>query len=96
MVGLGDSCCGGTPYYQNGSKVCVCSTLHDPRPPRKCCAGRVISAAQTCCRDAGYDADPSKRCCGNEYVARDTTLCCEGANGDVRVSGLLGPLVMNE
>lgn len=90
MVGLGNACCGDTPYNKNNpSKVCVCEALYDPVPPRKCCGGKVVASAQVCCGDetngAEYDLESSKSCCGTRYVPSDTSLCCKGSAGDVVV-----------
>ena len=92
VVGLGNACCGDTPYNKNGlSKVCVCGALYDPVPPRKCCGGKVVAAAQVCCGDetngAAYNLEISKSCCGTQYVPSDTSLCCNGSAGDVVVCG---------
>ncbi|XP_048585709.1 usherin isoform X2 [Nematostella vectensis] len=89
VVGFGDTCCSDTPYFVNNSKVCVCGSLYDPLPARKCCGGRVVASAQVCCGDAAkgnaYDVTSGKECCGLDYVTRDHTLCCEGALGAYKV-----------
>ena len=91
MVGLGNACCGDTPYNKNDpTKVCVCGALYDPIPPRKCCGGKVVASAQVCCGDekngAAYDLEARKTCCGAQYISEDTSLCCQGSAGDVVVS----------
>ena len=91
VVGLGDSCCGDTPYYRSSGKVCVCSALYDPVIPRKCCGGQVISTGQICCgnRENGraYNKESSKICCGTHHVSLNSSLCCQGSTGNFRVSG---------
>jgi len=39
-VGVGDSCCGGVPYFNNGLQICCSGQLHDAFG-RQCCGGKV-------------------------------------------------------
>nr|XP_018671138.2 usherin isoform X1 [Ciona intestinalis] len=79
-VGVGDSCCGGVPYTDNGLQICCDGSLHDGFE-RQCCGGMVVTSDKQCCGNtidgAVYDQNDSNICCGLQYLPRNLTKCCE-------------------
>uniref|UniRef100_H2YEQ8 Usherin n=1 Tax=Ciona savignyi TaxID=51511 RepID=H2YEQ8_CIOSA len=85
-VGVGDACCGGVPYSDNGLQICCDGVLHDGFN-RQCCGAlltQVVSADKICCGNsidgAVYVAVDTNVCCGLQYLPRNLTLCCEDAD----------------
>ncbi|KAL7861385.1 hypothetical protein SRHO_G00128260 [Serrasalmus rhombeus] len=51
-VGLGDSCCGATPFSSAAGQICCGGVLRDGYSSQ-CCGGRVVEREAECCGDAG-------------------------------------------
>jgi len=80
-IGTGNSCCGGTPYTDNGDLVCCGETLQYNHISRLCCGDVMISSLTTeCCSGIAFFRESGKTCCGSQYVETDTTLCCTVPN----------------
>lgn len=58
-VGLGDSCCGGSPYLSGAGQICCEGRLYDGYSSQ-CCGGELVPEEMMCCGDAdkGKAHDP--------------------------------------
>uniref|UniRef100_A0A8D0L665 Usherin n=1 Tax=Sphenodon punctatus TaxID=8508 RepID=A0A8D0L665_SPHPU len=84
-VGVGDSCCQGTPYSTSGNQICCGGSLHDGFN-QQCCGGQVVSKELICCGDGeeGTVHTPlaGMFCCGQEYATLSDTICCTASGGE--------------
>ncbi|XP_037397596.1 usherin [Pygocentrus nattereri] len=80
-VGLGDSCCGATPFSSAAGQICCGGVLRDGYSSQ-CCGGRVVEREAECCGDAdrgtAHAAMPGMACCGEQYINTSTSVCCHG------------------
>ncbi|KAJ6666901.1 hypothetical protein lerEdw1_018903 [Lerista edwardsae] len=83
-VGIGDSCCQGTPYSTSGNQICCDGSLHDSFN-HQCCGGQIVSKDLICCGDAekgtAHGPTTGMFCCGHEYVNMSSTICCLASSG---------------
>ncbi|XP_054432559.1 LOW QUALITY PROTEIN: usherin [Pteronotus mesoamericanus] len=84
-AGLGDACCGATPYSTSGGQVCCAGRLR-PGHGLQCCGGQVVSEDLECCggteQGRAYSRLPGMRCCGQDYVNVSDTICCSASSGE--------------
>ncbi|KAM5238832.1 usherin [Ctenodactylus gundi] len=84
-VGLGNACCGRTPYLTSGPQICCAGRLQDSRD-RQCCGGHLVSKDRQCCggevQGAAYRHLPGMFCCGQDYVNVSDTICCSASSGE--------------
>lgn len=50
-VGLGDSCCGGSPFDSGAGQICCGGRLYDGFSSQ-CCGGQLVPREAVCCGDA--------------------------------------------
>ncbi|XP_060102758.1 usherin [Heteronotia binoei] len=84
-VGIGETCCQGTPYSTSGNQICCGRSLHDGFN-HQCCGGEIVSKDLICCGDEekGTVHRPATGmfCCGHEYVNMSSTICCSASSGE--------------
>ncbi|XP_053139313.1 usherin [Hemicordylus capensis] len=83
-VGIGDSCCQGTPYSTSGNQICCGGSLQDGFN-HLCCGEQIVSKDVICCgnEEKGTVHSPKAGmfCCGHEYVNMSSTICCSASSG---------------
>ncbi|KAJ8400313.1 hypothetical protein AAFF_G00396960 [Aldrovandia affinis] len=52
-VGLGDTCCGGKPFFHAGGQICCGGALHDGFHTQ-CCGERLLDRDAVCCGDGDH------------------------------------------
>uniref|UniRef100_A0A8C1J3X3 Usherin n=1 Tax=Cyprinus carpio TaxID=7962 RepID=A0A8C1J3X3_CYPCA len=93
-VGLGDSCCDGSPFMSGAGQICCGGRLHDGFSSQ-CCGGQLVPRETVCCGDA-HQGTPHKHvsgcnrtngfiCCGEHYINTSTSWCCMGPGGESKV-----------
>ncbi|KAK7153113.1 hypothetical protein R3I93_011118 [Phoxinus phoxinus] len=87
-VGLGDSCCGGSPFGSAAGQICCGGRLYDGFSSQ-CCGGQLVPREAVCCGDADQGR-PHKHvsgcsCCGEHYINTSTSWCCTGPSGESKV-----------
>ncbi|XP_039386307.1 usherin [Mauremys reevesii] len=84
-VGVGDSCCQGTPYSTSGNQICCGGSLHDGFS-HQCCGGQLVSKDLICCGDGDkgtvHRPLPGMFCCGQEYGNMSDIICCSASSGE--------------
>uniref|UniRef100_UPI00398F6349 usherin isoform X1 n=1 Tax=Pristiophorus japonicus TaxID=55135 RepID=UPI00398F6349 len=83
-IGIGDSCCGGNPYFEARDQICCTNSLHDGFN-QQCCGKQLVSKDFTCCGNeeigTSYETITGLVCCGQDLVNASITLCCSGPDG---------------
>ncbi|XP_065144388.2 usherin [Paramisgurnus dabryanus] len=87
-VGLGDSCCGGSPYLSGAGQICCKGHLFDGYNTQ-CCGGQLISGEMVCCGDpdkgTAHNLVTGFACCGERYINTSTSWCCTRPDGESKV-----------
>ncbi|XP_078086591.1 usherin [Mustelus asterias] len=83
-VGIGDSCCGGSPYFEGDGQICCGNSLHDGFN-QQCCGKQLVSANLLCCGNeedgTAFEPVTGLVCCGQDLMNASITLCCIGPDG---------------
>ncbi|XP_052001042.1 usherin [Xyrauchen texanus] len=87
-LGLGDSCCNGSPFVSGAGQICCGGQLYDGYSSQ-CCGGLLVPKGMVCCGDAnsGMAHKPISgfSCCGEHYINTFTSWCCAGPSGESKV-----------